>query len=163
AGLSRQSQRGGLIDRFHRRLMWPIRDLTGDVIGFGARRLHQDDPIEAKYLNTPETPLYKKVQVLYGLDLAKREIGRQLRAVVVEPGGMDPCELRQAMGDAAVRDLVARRRPLVEFALRTAVERYDLDTAEGKVGAIGEAVPIVARIKDQALRHEYARRLAGMV
>src|SRR5439155_15521221 len=75
---------GGLIDRFHRRLLGPIRDLTGDVIGFGARRLHQDDPIEAKYLNSPETPLYKKAQVLYGLDLAKREIGRQLRAVVVE-------------------------------------------------------------------------------
>jgi len=242
AGLSRQSQRGGLIDRFHRRLLWPIRDVTGDVVGFGARRLFEDDPVEAKYLNTPETPLYKKSHVLYGLDLARREIGRQLRAVVVEgytdvmachlagiptavatcgtafgtehigvlrrllmdsdafrgeviftfdgdaagqraalrafeqdqrfmtqlfvavePGGMDPCELRQARGDAAVRDLVARRRPLVDFALRSAVGRYDLDTAEGKVGALGEAVPIVARIKDEALRDEYARRLAGMV
>src|SRR5439155_14932250 len=73
AGLSRPSQRGGLIDRFHRRLLWPIRDVTGDVIGFGARRLYEDDQIEAKYLNTPETPLYKKAQVLYALDLARRE------------------------------------------------------------------------------------------
>jgi DNA primase len=241
-GLARQSQRGGLIDRFHRRLLWPIREVSGDVVGFGARRLYEDDPIEAKYLNTPETPLYKKSQVLYGLDLAKRDIARRMQAVVVEgytdvmachlagmptavatcgtafgvehiailrrllmdshafrgeviftfdgdqagqraalrafeqdqrfmtqlfvavePHGLDPCELRQERGDAAVRDLVARRRPLVEFALRTMVDSYDLDTAEGKVGALGEAIPIVARIKDEALRDEYARRLAGMV
>jgi DNA primase len=241
-GLARQSQRGGLIDRFHRRLLWPIREVSGDVVGFGARRLYEDDQVEAKYLNTPETPLYKKSQVLYGLDLAKRDIARQMRAVVVEgytdvmachlagvttavatcgtafgvehiailrrllmdsdtfrgeviftfdgdragqraalrafeqdqrfmtqlfvavePHGLDPCELRQEHGDAAVRDLVARRRPLVEFALRSMVDRHDLDTAEGKVGALGEAIPIVARIKDEALRDEYARRLAGMV
>jgi DNA primase len=242
AGLSRQSQRGGIIDRFHRRLLWPIRDLSGDVVGFGARRLYDDDQIEAKYLNTPETPLYKKSQLLYGLDLAKREIGRQLKAVVVEgytdvmachlagvptavatcgtafgiehisvlrrllmdsdafrgeviftfdgdaagqraalrafeqdqrfmtqlfvavePEGLDPCELRQTRGDAAVRDLVARRRPLVDFALRTLVDKHDLDTAEGQVGALGEAVPLIARLKDEALRDEYARRLAGMI
>jgi DNA primase len=242
AGLSRASQRGGVIDRFHRRLLWPIRDLTGEVVGFGARRLFDDDQIEAKYLNTPETPLYKKSQVLYGLDLAKRDIGRQLRAVVVEgytdvmachlagvptavatcgtafgtehisilrrllmdsdtfrgeviftfdgdaagqraaerafkddqqfvmrtfiavePNAMDPCELRQAHGDAAVRDLVARRQPLVEFVLRKKVASYDLDTAEGQVQALDAAVPDVAAIKDHSLRDEYARRLAGMV
>ena len=84
AGLSRQSSRGSLIDRFHRRLLWPIRDMSGDVVGFGARRLHDDDPIEAKYLNTPETPLYHKGQVLYGADLAKKEIARRRQAVVVE-------------------------------------------------------------------------------
>ncbi|MBI1757626.1 MAG: DNA primase [Actinobacteria bacterium] len=242
AGLARRSQRGGLIDRFHRRLLWPIRDLSGDVVGFGARRLHDDDPIEAKYLNTPETPLYKKSQVLYGIDLAKRDIARQTKAVVVEgytdvmachlagvpiavatcgtafgsdhigilrrllmdsdtfrgeviftfdgdaagqkaalrafeddqrfmaqtfvaiePAGMDPCELRQAKGDAAVRDLIARRRPLVEFALGRSVAGHNLDTAEGRVRALAEAAPIVARIKDISLRDEYARRLAGMV
>jgi DNA primase len=83
-GLSREGGRGGLIDRFHRRLLWPIRDVGGDVVGFGARRLFDDDRIEAKYLNTPETPIYKKSQLLYGADLAKREIARQHRAVIVE-------------------------------------------------------------------------------
>jgi DNA primase len=84
AGLSRESGRGSLIDRFHRRLMWPIKDVGGDVVGFGARRIHDDDRIEAKYLNTPETPLYKKSQLLYGMDVAKREIAKQHQAVIVE-------------------------------------------------------------------------------
>ena len=64
--------------------MWPIRDASGDMIGFGARRIFDDDRIEAKYLNTPETPIYKKSQVLYGIDLARREIARASQAVVVE-------------------------------------------------------------------------------
>ena len=240
AGLSRDSRRGGVIDRFHRRLLWPIRDTSGDVVGFGARRLFDDDPIEAKYLNTPETPVYKKSQVLYGMDLARRDIARRHQAVVVEgytdvmachlagvptavatcgtafgaehigvlrrllmdsdefggeviftfdgdeagqraalrafeedqrfvmqtfvavePSGLDPCELRQARGDAAVRDLVARRQPLFAFALRALLSRFDLDTAEGRVRALDRAAPLVARIKDRALRPEYARRLAG--
>ena len=83
-GLGKRTQRGSLIDRFHRRLLWPIRDVSGDVVGFGARRLYEDDKVEAKYLNTPETPIYKKSQLLYGIDLAKKEIARQHRAVVVE-------------------------------------------------------------------------------
>ena len=83
-GLSRESGRGGLIDRFHRRLLWPIRDVSGDYVGFGARRLFDDDRVEAKYLNTPETPIYKKSQLLYGVDAAKKEIARQHRAVIVE-------------------------------------------------------------------------------
>jgi DNA primase len=74
----------GLYDRFRGRLMWPIRDITGDVVGFGARRLFDDDRIEAKYLNTSETVIYKKSSVLYGLDLAKKAIARDRRAVVVE-------------------------------------------------------------------------------
>jgi DNA primase len=241
AGLSRPSQRGGLIDRFHRRLLWPIRDLSGDVVGFGARRLFDDDMVEAKYLNTPETPIYKKSQLLYGVDLAKKEIAREHRAVVVEgytdvmachlsgvttaiatcgtafgtdhigiirrllmdsdafngeviftfdgdaagmkaaerafadeqkfmaqtfvaieESGLDPCELRQKSGDPAVRDLVARRIPLVEFVLRTTVGRFDLDTAEGRSAALDRGVPLVAQIKDLSLRDEYARRLAGL-
>ena len=71
-GLMSEGQRG-IYDRFRGRLMWPIRDLTGVTIGFGARKLYEDDP-GPKYLNTPETQLYKKSQVLYGIDLAKREI-----------------------------------------------------------------------------------------
>ena len=239
AGLSREARSGSLIDRFRRRLLWPIRDLAGDVIGFGARRLFEDDD-GPKYLNTPETPIYKKSHVLYGIDLAKREIAKQGRAVVVEgytdvmachlagvptavatcgtafgadhigvlrrllmdtdafggeiiftfdgdaagqkaalrafaddqrfvaqtfiavsPDNMDPCELRLAKGDLAVRDLVARREPLIAFALRSVLSRYDLDTAEGRVGALRATAPLVAQIKDRALRPEYARKLAG--
>jgi DNA primase len=239
AGLSKPARSGSLIDRFRRRLVWPIRDLTADVIGFGARRLFDDDD-GPKYLNTPESPLYKKSHVLYGIDHAKREIAKQGQAVIVEgytdvmacheagvptavatcgtafgvdhigvlrrllmdtdsfageiiftfdgdaagqkaalrafeedqrfvgrtfiavsPDNMDPCELRLAKGDMAVRDLVARREPLVEFALRQTLARFDLDTVEGRVEAMRRAAPLVAKIKDREKRPEYARKLAG--
>lgn len=241
AGLSREGRRGPM-DRFHRRLLWPIRMSSGEVIGFGARRLFDDDPIQAKYVNTPETVLYRKSQVLFGLDLAKRDIAKGHQAVVVEgytdvmamhlagvttavaacgtafgdehlamlrrlmmddhffrgeliyvfdgdeagraaaikafdgeqklagqsyvavaDDGMDPCDLRLAHGDGALRDLVARRTPLFEFVIRAALEEHDLDSAEGKVTALRRCVPMVARIKDSMLRDEYARRLAGWV
>jgi DNA primase len=238
AGVSREGQRGP-IDRFHRRLLWPIRDLGGDVVGFGARRLFDDDRVDAKYLNTADTPLYRKSQVLFGLDLAKREIARRRQVVVVEgytdvmamhlagvptavascgtafgaehisilrrllmdddalrgeviftfdgdeagkkaalkafdgdqsfaaqtfiaiaPDRMDPCELRQAKGDGAVCDLVARRQPLFAFAVQSLLAEYDLDTAEGQVTALRRAVPLVAQIKDASLRDRYATQLA---
>ena len=84
AGLVSTGQRG-VYDRFRGRLVWPIRDVSGQTIGFGARKLFDDDQ-GPKYLNTPETPIYKKAQVLYGLDLAKRDIARgdPRRVVVVE-------------------------------------------------------------------------------
>ena len=211
-GLSGRGSRG-LYDRFRGRLVWPIRDTTGDTVGFGARRLFDDDRIAAKYLNTSETPIYKKSQVLYGLDAAKKAISTERRAIVVEgytdvmaahlsgvegavatcgtafgiehikilrrimrdetdgpqarviftfdgdaagqkaamkafgedqrwaaqsfvavaPDGMDPCELRIAKGDAAVRALVDDAVPMFEFAVRTTIRRFDLDTAEGRV------------------------------
>src|ERR1700755_2482974 len=241
AGLSRQGRRGPM-DRFHRRLLWPIRTSAGEVIGFGARRLFDDDPMEAKYINTPETQLYKKSSVMFGIDLAKRDIAKGHQAVVVEgytdvmamhlsgvttavascgtafgdehlamlrrlmmddsffrgeliyvfdgdaagraaalkafdgeqnlagqsfvavaPDGMDPCDLRLKSGDGALRDLVARRTPLFEFAIRTAIAEMDLDNAEGRVAALRRCVPMVARIKDPTLRDEYARQLAGWV
>ncbi|WP_370618986.1 DNA primase [Mumia qirimensis] len=83
AGLVARNSRGAY-DRFRGRLLWPIRDASGDVVGFGARRLFDDDRIEAKYLNTPETPLYKKSQVLYGVDLARKAISQSSQAVIVE-------------------------------------------------------------------------------
>ncbi|MFI9610699.1 DNA primase [Streptomyces sp. NPDC052023] len=82
SGLSQEGRRGP-IDRFRGRLMWPIRDIGGDVVGFGARKLYEADN-GPKYLNTPETAIYKKSQVLYGIDLAKKEIAKTSRAVVVE-------------------------------------------------------------------------------
>lgn len=82
SGLSQDGRRGP-IDRFRGRLMWPISDTAGDIVGFGARKLRDDDN-GPKYLNTPETPVYKKSQVLYGIDLAKKDIAKASRAVVVE-------------------------------------------------------------------------------
>ncbi|MET7308894.1 MULTISPECIES: DNA primase [unclassified Streptomyces] len=82
SGLSQDGRRGP-IDRFRGRLMWPISDTSGEVVGFGARKLRDDDN-GPKYLNTPETTIYKKSQVLYGIDLAKKDIAKASRAVVVE-------------------------------------------------------------------------------
>jgi DNA primase len=83
AGLLGRGERGDVYDRFRGRLVWPIRDVTGSTLGFGARKLLDDDN-GPKYLNTPETPVYHKSQVLYGLDLAKRDIARGRQVVVVE-------------------------------------------------------------------------------
>ncbi|WP_018654988.1 DNA primase [Actinomadura flavalba] len=232
-GLVKEGRRGPM-DRFRGRLVWPIRDLSGDVIGFGARKLYDDDE-GPKYLNTPESPLFHKGSVLYGADLAKKEIARRRQAVVVEgytdvmachlagvptaiatcgtsfgddhikilrrllmdqdefrgevvftfdgdsagqkaalrafadeqkfvtqtfvavqPDGLDPCDLRLRHGAAAVRDLVASRQPLFEFAVRNRIESHDLDTAEGRLAALDAAAPVVAAIKDRALRQMYA-------
>lgn len=237
-GLVSQGNRG-VYDRFRGRLVWPIRDLGGDVIGFGARKLLDDDD-GPKYLNTPETPIYKKSQVLYGIDLARKEISKSQQAVIVEgytdvmachlagvptavatcgtsfgadhikvlrrllmdddqmkgkvvftfdgdaagqkaamrafnedqkfvsqtfvaveSAGLDPCDLRLEHGDAAVRELVENKVPLFEFAIRSTIANYDLDSAEGRIAALRDAAPIVAKIRDGALRPEYTRRLAG--
>ncbi|GAA2155879.1 DNA primase [Nocardioides koreensis] len=240
---------GGLVavgrsayDRFRGRLMWPIRDASGDTIGFGARRIFDDDRIEAKYLNTSETPIYKKSQVLYGIDLARREIARSSQAVIVEgytdvmachlsgvgtavatcgtafgdehsrvlrrflndheefrgeviftfdgdaagqkaalrafggdqnfvsqtyvavePSGMDPCDLRIKDGDAAVRELVARRVPLYRFVLSNVVGKYDLDRADGRIDAVREAARLVASIRDQSKVTAFAQEISKMV
>lgn len=249
SGLVSQGQRG-VYDRFRGRLVWPIREVTGETVGFGARHLFAEDQ-GPKYLNTPETPLYKKSHVLYGIDLAKRDLQRDKRVVVVEgytdvmamhlsgvgtavatcgtafgsdharivrrligdsgssggvqlasgasvggeiiftfdgdaagqkaalrafgedqsfsaqtfvaveKSGMDPCELRQAKGPDAVRALVAGRTPLYEFVIRSTLASYDLRTAEGRIGALRAAAPIVAGIRDAALRPEYTRLLSG--
>ena len=82
-GLVARGGQRGIYDRFRGRLVWPIRDTSGDVVGFGARKLYDDDE-GPKYLNTPETPLYKKSQVLYGIDLARKDIAKRKQAVIVE-------------------------------------------------------------------------------
>lgn len=241
AGLSKRSRQGTQIDRFHGRAMWPICNTTGEVIGFGARKLFDDDKL-GKYMNTPETMLYKKAKVLFGLNLAKKHIAQSHQCVVVEgytdvmamyaagittavaacgtafgdehvaslrrfmlddnyyrgeiiytfdgdaagkaaalkvfqgeqqfagqkfvcvaPDNMDPCELRQKQGDAALRDLVARRVPMFEFAILALLEDYDLSTTEGRVAALRRAIPMTANIRDVTMRKEYARNLAGWV
>ena len=185
------------------------------MIGFGARRIFEDDRMPAKYLNTPETALYKKSQVLYGLDLARTAISKKSQAVVVEgytdvmaahlsgvdtavascgtafgddharllrrlmgnhdafhgeviftfdgdaagqaaalkvfsgdqnfitqtyvaiePTGLDPCDLRLQRGEAAVRELVARRMPLYQFVMKNVLSQHDLDRADGRLAAL---------------------------
>ena len=240
AGLSKMGQRGP-IDKFRNRLTWPIRDITGDVVGFGARKLASDEEDQGpKYLNTSETPIYKKSQVLYGLDMAKKEIAKKRQVVIVEgytdvmaaqlagittavatcgtafgadhiriirrllmdddafrgeviftfdgdaagqkaalrafsedqkfvtqtfvavePDGLDPCDLRQQKGDLALRDLIAKRVPLFEFAIKTELGLHKLDSAEGRVNALNATAPLVAQIRDKSLRPEYTRLLAG--
>jgi DNA primase len=84
-------------------------------------------------------------------------------SIAITPGGMDPCELRLAEGDSGVARLVENRTPLFAFALRTTVDRYNLDTAEGRASALEAGAPIVAGIKNSAIQHEYAVQLAGML
>jgi DNA primase len=81
--------------------------------------------------------------------------------VAVEPDGLDPCDLRQHKGDLALRDLIARRIPLFEFAIKTELKQHNLDTAEGRVNALNATAPLVAQIRDKSLRPEYTRLLAG--
>ena len=253
SGLCGRGGAGGsrVYDRFRDRLMWPIRDVTGATVGFGGRRLSDEDATVPKYLNTPETAIYHKSQVLYGLDLAKRDIARDHRVVVVEgytdvmaahlsgvtnavatcgtafgadhvrivrrllgdsadpsagvmagnrarggevvftfdgdaagrkaalraygedqhfaaqtfvavdPHGYDPCDLRLAEGNDAIPRLLERRVPLFEFVIRACLADLDLDTAEGRVHGLRSAAPVIAGIRDRALRREYTRRLAG--
>lgn len=240
AGLTTMGRRGP-IDKFHRRLLWPIKDLAGNVIGFGARKLFDDDRM-GKYMNTSDTMLYHKSKVLFGIDLAKKNIAASHQAVVVEgytdvmamhaagvttavassgtafgsdhlqilrrlmlddsyfrgeliytfdgdeagqkaalrafegdqaftgqsfvavaPEGQDPCDLRLNKGDAGLRDLIASRVPMFEFVITSLLSEYRTDTAEGRLQALRRTIPVVAGIRDEVLRTEYARQLAGWV
>ena len=238
AGLARESG----WDFFQGRALWPIRDSGRQVVGFGARRIFDDDRMPAKYINTPETLLYKKSHVLYGLELARTAISKKSQAVVVEgytdvmaahlsgvdtavascgtafgddharllrrlmgnhdafhgeviftfdgdeagqaaalkvfagdqnfvtqtyvaiePTGLDPCDLRLQRGEAAVRELVARRVPLYRFVMSNLLKQHDLDRADGRLAALRAAAPLVASIRDNALVAGYARELAGLL
>ncbi|RGE21508.1 DNA primase [Leucobacter sp. wl10] len=138
AGLVSEGQRG-VYDRFRGRVLWPIRDTSGQTLGFGARRLYDDDN-GPKYLNTPESPVYHKSQVLYGLDLAKRAISRGRRAVVVE-GYTDVMACHLAGVDTAVatcgtafgKDHIAvLRRVMGDDAAAEVVFTFDPDEAGQK-------------------------------
>jgi DNA primase len=240
AGLATKSDRGAY-DKFRGRLIWPIRDSTSQVIGFGARKLFDDDQ-GPKYLNTSDTLVYHKSSVLYGIDLAKKDISKQQRVVVVEgytdvmachlagittavatcgtafgdehirllnrmlsaekdtpaeviftfdpdaagqkaamrafndshkfsaqtfvavgPEGLDPCDLRSEKGDEAVVQMIENKKPLFEFAIKQKISKFDLGTIEGRVGAARAAAPVVASIRDSAMRPAYIRELAGWV
>jgi DNA primase len=97
AGLT--NRRGN--DYFSRRLLFPLADARGRVLGFQARKLHEDDPLRAKYVNSPEGELFRKGDLLYGLDRARAAIAKQERAVVVE-GNTDVLALKQAGIDPVV-------------------------------------------------------------
>jgi DNA primase len=144
AGLVKEGRRGP-IDRFHRRLVWPIRDLGGEVVGFGARRIFDDDGIEAKYLNSSDSPVYHKSQVLFGLDLAKREIAKRRQVVVVE-GYTDVMAMHLAgvptavasCGTAFGADHIAVIRRLIgddSFDLGEVIYTFDGDAA-GQAAAL---------------------------
>ncbi len=98
SGLASRSRKGGLIDRFRGRVMFPIFDVRGDAVGFGARVLDGEGP---KYLNSAESPIYHKSRLLYGLNWAKSEIVRKDTAVVVE-GYTDVIAMHQAGMPVAV-------------------------------------------------------------
>lgn len=240
AGLVSKSDRGGY-DRFRGRLVWPIRDSNSQVLGFGARKLYDDDN-GPKYLNTPETSVYKKAQVLYGLDLARKAIVGAREVVVVEgytdvmachlagvqtavatcgtafglehiklinrllgdsgdrpasvvftfdpdaagekaalrvygdtdkfraltyvavgPEGLDPADLRQKLGDSAITEMIAAKKPLFEFVIRHRIARFELNDIGARVAAARAAAPVLAQIADPALRGGYTRQLAEWV
>jgi DNA primase len=81
--------------------------------------------------------------------------------VAIAQNGMDPNELRQTGGDEAVRDLIARRVPMFEFAIKSTIAKYDTATPEGRVTALNQVAPLLGKIKDSSLRPEYIKSLAG--
>lgn len=128
AGLARKKEGGGAYDYFRGRVTWPIFDSSGRVIGFGARRVLEEDRIEAKYINTPETPLYKKSRVLFGLDLAKEEIARSREAVIVE-GYTDV----MAMRFSGIKNVVAACGTAFGYEHAQILRRLIQDDAVGKI------------------------------
>jgi DNA primase len=237
AALSTKGDRG-LYDKFRGRVIWPIRDQANSVIGFGARKIFDDDT-GPKYLNTSETAVYHKSQVLYGIDMAKRDIAKAQQVVVVEgytdvmachlagvttavatcgtafgdehirilnrilssdptnpaqvifnfdpdeagqkaamrafndaskfnaqtfmaigPDGLDPSDLRTKQGDQAVLDMIANKKPLLEFAITRSMNKFDLQSREGQVGAARAAASLVSQIDDAVMRGVYEKFVA---
>lgn len=229
AGLVSQRETGGVIDRFRGRVVFPIHDVAGRVVAFGGRLLAEGEP---KYLNSPETPLYHKSNVLYGLHRAKEFIRREGVGIIVEgyfdlitavqagvanvvatsgtaltdghaslmrrfaerwvvvfdgdeagiraakrslemfvthglfargvllPDGADPDSFIRAQGGAAFRGLVEGADDLMGFFLRRTVREHRIDTIEGKVTAVRETVPLLAKVRDRVAQADYLARAA---
>jgi len=229
AGLSSQRETGGVVDRFRGRVVFPIHDVTGRVVAFGGRLLADGEP---KYLNSPETPLYHKSNVLYGLHRAKESIRREGVGLIVEgyfdlisavqagvtnvvatsgtalteghaalmrrfaekwvvvfdgdaagiraakrslevfvtnglfargvllPDGADPDSYIRAQGVASFRGLVEKAEDLMDFFLRRTIQEHRLDTIEGKVAAVRETVPLLAKVRERVAQADYVARAA---
>jgi DNA primase len=130
-----------------------------DHIGVLRRLLMDSDSFSGEIIYTFDGDAAGQKAALRAFEEDQRFVGRTF--IAVSPDNMDPCELRLARGDLAVRDMIAGREPLVDFALRHTISRFDLDTVEGRVEAMRRAAPLVAKIKDREKRPEYARKLAG--
>jgi len=229
AGLAAQREAGGVVDRFRARVVFPIQDVTGRVVAFGGRLLAEGEP---KYLNSPETPLYHKSNVLFGLHRAKDPIRREGVGIIVEgyfdlitavqagvanvvatsgtalteghaelmrrfaekwvvvfdgdaagiraakrslevfvthglfargvllPDGADPDSFIRAQGTAAFRGLVEKAEDLMDFFLRRTVQEHRLDTIEGRVAAVRETVPLLAKVRERVAQADYLARAA---
>ncbi len=229
AGLVAQREAGGVVDRFRGRVVFPIHDVAGRLVAFGGRLLAEGEP---KYLNSPETPLYHKSGILYGLNRAKDAIRREGVGVIVEgyfdlitasqagvknvvatsgtaltdghaelmrrfaerwivvfdgdaagiraakrslevfaahglfargvllPDGADPDSYIRAQGAEAFRGLLEKAEDLMDFFLRRTVQEHRLDTIEGKVAAVREAVPLLAKVRDRVAQADYLARAA---
>jgi DNA primase len=229
AGLAAQRETGGVVDRFRGRVVFPIHDVAGRLVAFGGRLLAEGEP---KYLNSPETPLYHKSNVLYGLHRSKDAIRREGVGIIVEgyfdlitavqagvanvvatsgtalteghaslmrrfaekwvvvfdgdaagiraakrsletfvtnglfargvllPDGADPDSYIRAQGAAAFRGLVEQAEDLMGFFLRRTVQEHRLDTIEGKVAAVRETVPLLAKVRERVAQADYVARAA---
>jgi DNA primase len=130
-----------------------------DHINVLRRLLLDSDNVTGEIIYTFDGDAAGQKAALRAFEEDQRFVGRTF--IAVSPDNMDPCELRLARGDLAVRDMIAGREPLVDFALRHTISRFDLDTVEGRVEAMRRAAPLVAKIKDREKRPEYARKLAA--
>ncbi len=230
-GLALKDAEGHIRDRFRARVVFPVSDLSGRAVGFGARLLEGEGP---KYLNSPETPIYRKGEILYNLDRAKSAVAGEGTAYVVEgytdvialqqggveaavatcgtalseghfrllsrfarqavlafdsdeagaraaerayqlfeeyplevlvlvlPAGLDPADLVRERGADAFGALAAEALPLVEYMLRRVLRGRDLQSPEGRTGAVQRALPIVAGLDDPVRRDQYVGMLADL-
>lgn len=234
AGLiAKRKSSSGYYDRFRGRIMIPIADVFGNAAGFGGRILNAEDDNNPKYLNTPETALFNKGKLLFGLDKSNRAISAAGAAVVVEgymdaislfsagirnvvatlgtaftadhaklirryarkiifcydsdeagqratiralpivqatgaevfvvkvPDGKDPDEFVRKHGKKAFEELIQNAVTLIDYRMKYVLAHADLSTIEGKIQALQEILPVVAKIEDATTRNEYQRRIAA--
>ena len=155
AGLAVSNRDGRIYDRFRNRVMFPIIDVRGDVIGFGGRVMDDSTP---KYLNSPDTPVYNKSRNLFALNIAK---GSKAGRVILTEGYMDTISLHQAGFDSAVASLgtalTEEHGQLLSRYFKEAIIAYDGDGAG--VAAAQRAIPLLekAGLKVKVLRMQGAK------